>query len=64
MPPEWPPRLSVRDLRLGQQVFDPAFWREGEETRFEVTRSDAAAIARSGNIDDRSAEMSGDTVIR
>ncbi|MGH7052732.1 MAG: amylo-alpha-1,6-glucosidase [Stellaceae bacterium] len=44
--PDWLPRLSVRDLRLGKQVFDLAFWRDGEETRFEVRKGDPAAIVR------------------
>jgi glycogen debranching enzyme len=44
--PEWLPSLRVRDLRLGRQLFDLHFWRDGEETRFAVVNGDAAAIVR------------------
>jgi glycogen debranching enzyme len=34
--PDWLPDLRLVDLRLGKRVFDLRFWRDGEETRFEV----------------------------
>jgi glycogen debranching enzyme len=46
--PQWLPSLRLRDLRLGRQVFDLSFWRDGEQTRFAVTRGDAAAVVRRG----------------
>jgi len=44
--PAWLPDLIVQDLRIGQQVFDIRFWREGEETDFEVLKGDANAVIR------------------
>jgi glycogen debranching enzyme len=44
--PEWLPDLLVRDLRVGDQVFDISFTREDGETAFEVLRGDASAVAR------------------
>ncbi|MGH7046984.1 MAG: amylo-alpha-1,6-glucosidase [Stellaceae bacterium] len=44
--PDWLPDLALSDLRLGKQKFDIRFWREGEETRFEVTKGDAAVVER------------------
>ena len=42
--PDWIPDLQLKDLRLGAKVFDLRFWREGEATRWEVTRGDAEAV--------------------
>jgi glycogen debranching enzyme len=42
--PDWMPDLQLTDLRLGAKVFDLRFWREGEATRWEVTRGDAGAV--------------------
>jgi hypothetical protein len=36
----------VQDLRVGEHVFDIQFWREGEETNFEVLKGDANAVIR------------------
>jgi hypothetical protein len=36
--PTWLPDLTVRDLRIGKHKLDIRFWREGEETAFEVTK--------------------------
>ncbi len=44
--PEWMPDLLLRDLRVGQQVFDIRFTREGEHTGFEVVRGDPAHVVR------------------
>ncbi|HZZ89806.1 MAG TPA: hypothetical protein VFE13_15875, partial [Caulobacteraceae bacterium] len=42
--PDWLPDLHVRDLRLNAKAFDIRFWREGEATRWEVTKGDAAMV--------------------
>jgi glycogen debranching enzyme len=44
--PDWLPDLALSDLRLGNRVFDMRFWRDGEETRFEVLKGDARAVER------------------
>ena len=36
--PDWLPEVTLFDLRLGQHIFDVRFWRDGEETKFEVLR--------------------------
>jgi hypothetical protein len=38
--------LTVLDLRLDRHKFDIRFWREGEQTRFEVLRGDPKAVER------------------
>jgi glycogen debranching enzyme len=42
--PPWLPDITLIDLRLGQQVFDIHFWRDGDITRFEVLRGDPGAV--------------------
>ncbi|GAC1343301.1 MAG: glycogen debranching N-terminal domain-containing protein [Acetobacteraceae bacterium] len=42
--PDWLPDVTLRDLQVGEQVFDIAFWRESGETRYEVLRGDAHAV--------------------
>jgi glycogen debranching enzyme len=44
--PAWLPDLTMLDLRLGTQRFDIRFWREGEETQFEVLQGDPKAVER------------------
>jgi len=44
--PAWLPDLTVLDLRVGGARFDIRFWREGEETQFEVLRGDPKAVQR------------------
>lgn len=44
--PHWLPDLTVLDLRVGTALFDIRFWRDGEETRFEVVRGDREAVLR------------------
>ena len=44
--PEWLPDLTVFDLRVGKHRFDIRFWRDGEETQFEVLRGDPRAVER------------------
>jgi glycogen debranching enzyme len=43
--PPWLGDLTVRDLRIGEQVFDIRFWRSDEETRFDVVKGDPTCIA-------------------
>src|SRR5258705_6606656 len=45
--PEWLPDLTVLDLRVGTHRFDIRFWRDGEETQFEVLQGDPNAVERS-----------------
>jgi glycogen debranching enzyme len=44
--PAWLPDLTLFDLRLGGARFDIRFWREGEETQFEVLQGDPKAVQR------------------
>jgi glycogen debranching enzyme len=44
--PVWLPDLAVHDLRVGQQKIDMRFWREGEQTAFEVTKGDPQLVER------------------
>jgi glycogen debranching enzyme len=44
--PAWLPDLTVYDLRVGKHRFDIRFWRDGDETRFEVLKGDPAAVVR------------------
>ncbi len=44
--PRWLPDLTVYDLRVGKHVFDISFWRDGEDTAFEVLRGDPQAVER------------------
>ena len=45
--PAWLPDLTVLDLRVGRHRFDIRFWRDGEETQFEVLKGDPKAVERS-----------------
>jgi glycogen debranching enzyme len=42
--PHWLPDLTVYDLRVGRHRFDIHFWRDGEETKFNVLRGDPKAV--------------------
>lgn len=44
--PKWLPDLAVHDLRIGRHKLDIRFWREGEETAFEVTKGDPKLVER------------------
>ena len=44
--PAWLPDLTVFDLRAGKHKLDMRFWREGEDTKFEVLRGDADVVER------------------
>ena len=49
MLPSWLPDLTLRGLRMGQEVFDIAFRRDGESTVFTVLRGDGAHIRPKGD---------------
>ena len=44
--PSWLPDLTVQDLRIGKHRMDIRFWREGEQTEFEVIRGDRKLVER------------------
>ena len=44
--PDWLPELTLRDLRVGREVFDIRFTRGDSETSYEVLRGDPAAVVR------------------
>jgi glycogen debranching enzyme len=46
--PDWMPDLTLTDLRVGDQVFDIRFWRDGPATRWDVIRGDPAKVAQRG----------------
>jgi glycogen debranching enzyme len=49
--PEWLPDLRLIDLRLGRRTFDIQFWRDGEETKYEVLRGDAKVVQRRSGLE-------------
>jgi glycogen debranching enzyme len=44
--PAWLPDVKLIDLRLSRRLFDIRFWRDGEQTLFEVLRGNRRAVAR------------------
>jgi hypothetical protein len=44
--PNWLPDLTVQDLRVGKHKLDLRFWRDGEETAFEVIKGDPKLVER------------------
>jgi len=44
--PGWLPKLTIRDLHVGEHVFDLRFWRDDGATRFETLKGDPAAVAQ------------------
>lgn len=44
--PDWLPKLTIKDLRVGTHVFDMRFWRDGEATRFETLKGDPMAVVQ------------------
>ena len=42
--PDWLPDVTLLGLRVGDRSFDVRFWREGETTRHEVLRGEAARV--------------------
>ena len=59
--PDWLPDVTLFDLRLGRRTFDVRFWRDGADTKFEVTAGrqplgGASQRDRSGPISSASAQ--------
>jgi glycogen debranching enzyme len=48
--PRWLPDLTVLDLRVGKHILDIRFWRDGENTHFEVMRGDPAVVEWSSTV--------------
>jgi glycogen debranching enzyme len=44
--PRWLPDLAVYDLHIGKHKVDIRFWREGEDTAFEVIKGDPELVER------------------
>jgi glycogen debranching enzyme len=44
--PAWLPDLTVHDLRIGKHMLDIHFWREGEQTAFDVIKGDRKLVER------------------
>ncbi len=44
--PTWLPDFAVHDLHLGRHKLDIRFWREGEQTAFEVIKGDPKLVER------------------
>jgi glycogen debranching enzyme len=44
--PRWLPDLTVHDLRVGNHKLDIRFWREGEDTAFEVVKGNPKLVER------------------
>jgi glycogen debranching enzyme len=42
--PDWMPDVTLLDLRLGGRTMDLRFWRDGNETKFEVLRGDPRVV--------------------
>jgi hypothetical protein len=42
--PDWMQDVTLIDLRLGRKTMDLRFWRDGEQTKFEVLRGDASSV--------------------
>jgi glycogen debranching enzyme len=45
--PAWLPDLTLLDLQVGRHRFDIGFWRDGDQTRFEVLNADPKAVVKS-----------------
>ncbi|MFZ0989163.1 MAG: amylo-alpha-1,6-glucosidase, partial [Xanthobacteraceae bacterium] len=42
--PAWLPDLTVHDLRIGKHMLDIRFWRDGEQTVFDVIKGDPKLV--------------------
>jgi hypothetical protein len=54
--PGWLPDLTMRDLCIGKHKVDIRFWREGEETAFQVIKGDPKLVERC-DIASKAAEL-------
>ena len=44
--PDWLPDITIGNLRSGSRKFDIRFWREGNDTPWEVIEGDADRVLR------------------
>jgi glycogen debranching enzyme len=44
--PAWLPDLTVRDIRIGENMLDIRFWRDEEQTAFDVIKGERKLVAR------------------
>jgi glycogen debranching enzyme len=44
--PAWLPDLTIRDLRIGRHKLDIRFWRDDDNTKFQVLNGDADVVER------------------
>jgi len=49
--PAWLQDVTLTDLRLGRRRFEIRFWRDGEETKFDVLRGDKRFVKKRGTED-------------
>jgi hypothetical protein len=54
--PAWLPDLTLHDLRIGNHMLDIRFWREGEQTMFEVMKGDPKLVERC-NISSKAVQL-------
>jgi glycogen debranching enzyme len=59
--PAWLPDLTVRDLHIGEHKLDIRFWREGEETAFQVIKGDPKLVERC-DLASKAAEFRADAM--
>jgi glycogen debranching enzyme len=45
--PEWLPDVTLKDLRVGRRQLDIRFWRDGENSLFEVLKGNRDAVERA-----------------
>jgi len=45
--PQWLPDLTLLDMHIGKQRFDIRFWRDGDQTQFEVLKGNPKAVERA-----------------
>ena len=45
--PAWLPDLTLLDLHVGRHSLDIRFWRDGDETQFEILKGDPKLVVRS-----------------
>lgn len=48
--PEWLPDLTVLDLHIGKHNLDIRFWRDGEQTKYQVIKGDPSVVERRADV--------------
>jgi glycogen debranching enzyme len=56
--PAWLPDLTVRDLRIGKHKLDIRFWREGDQTAFDVVKGNPRLVERC-DVASKAAQLRG-----